>query len=260
MICGSASAVRALSCVRCTRATAWSRSRRSTTSGVRGCSTSASSVAMPRSAASPGQGQSPVGAQAPGADHGAHAAALQLGENELELSDLVAALAEHALVLHPQVAVAVDRRRRVVQRRPGYRKLPAAVGGDLVHHLAAADQLQRVEPLAQLARLGVAEEDRVAEGQLAPRGRSPASAPRRRPRGDQAPAPAAARGAARGRGRARPRRCSRRRAGGHLALGRRTTGRANAAAGAGESPVMIEQGGGVEARPAVSSVTASSRS
>ena len=88
----------------------------------------------------------------------------------------------------------------------------AAVGGDLVHHPAPGDEVQRPEALGQLARLGVAEEQRIARRQgdrAADSG--PASGPRRRPRWRSGCARRATRGAAADRRRRRPRRRSRRR-------------------------------------------------
>ena len=59
----------------------------------------------------------------------------------------------------------------------------AAVGRDLVHDPVAGHEVERVEALAQLAGLRVAEVDAVADAQVARgRARAPASAPRPRPR------------------------------------------------------------------------------
>ena len=73
----------------------------------------------------------------------------------------------------------------------------AAVGGDVVDDLAALDQVQGVEALAELAGLGVAHVDAVADPQLVGGARrAAASAPRRRPPRRRAAGPGAARGPA----------------------------------------------------------------
>ena len=109
-----------------------------------------------------------------------------------------------------------------------------------------------VEALAQLARLGVAEVDAVADRQRgAPARRAAASAPRPRPRSGRGAGRAGGRGVGQparlGRG---PRRGSRRRARSRSrGAGLRTTGSANIAAGRSrKARVGVEQRGRVEAR------------
>ena len=110
-----------------------------------------------------------------------------------------------AFLATPTRTASWARSARLIRRSLEERLALAAVGRHLVDDPVALDEVERVEALAELAGLGVAQVDAVADPQ-APRRRSraAASAPRRRPPACRGEGPRAGRARAAGPARRRP--------------------------------------------------------